>query len=203
MLYINHREKSTKVLGPGLRYVIWVQGCKKDCIGCINPAGRPLDRNGYYISIETLFSEICATPNLTGITISGGEPFLQSEELSKLIYLIKTESQLDIMVYTGYTLAELRRRNNAAVNAILSNIDILVDGEYIEEKNNNTLYRGSDNQVIHFMSKKYLPFKDKIESAHNRNIEFICRNDGELFIIGIPVKGFQKHFINNIWEAKK
>ena len=203
MLYISHRERSTKVLGPGLRYVIWLQGCKKNCIGCINPAGRPLDRNGYHISIEKLFSEICETPHLTGITVSGGEPFLQSEELSKLICLIKKKTQLDVMVYTGYTFVELQKRNDEAINTILSNIDILVDGEYIEEQNTNTLYRGSDNQVIHFISKKYLPFKDKIESAHNRSVEFICRDDGELFIVGIPIKGFQKYFINNIWEAKK
>ena len=200
MLYISHREQSTKVLGPGLRYVIWVQGCKKNCAGCINPAGRPLDKNGYYITVDELFHEINSNPKLTGITISGGEPFLQVDEIAKLVNLVKTETHLDIMVYTGYTLDELKRRNDPAINEILKDIDLLVDGEYIESQNTNKIYRGSDNQIIHFLSDKYVPFKTKIESTHNRSVEFIFRDSGELFIVGIPVKGFQNHFIDNIFK---
>ena len=203
MLYISHREKTTKVLGPGLRYVFWVQGCKKRCVGCINPAGRPLNKNGYFISAEELFQEISSTPKLTGITISGGEPFLQADEIVKLIRLIKAQTNLDIMMYSGYTLDELRSWQNSAVEEILSNIDLLIDGEYIEKYNNNTLYRGSDNQIIHYMSNKYLPFKDKIEAAHNRSVEFICRDNDELFLVGLPAKNFQKEFINKILEVKK
>ena len=203
MLYISHREKTTKVLGPGLRYVFWVQGCKKCCAGCINPAGRPLDKNGYFISVEELFQEISSTPKLTGITISGGEPFLQADEIVKLIRLIKAQTNLDIMMYSGYTLDELRSWQNSAVEEILSNIDLLIDGEYIEKYNNNTLYRGSDNQIIHYMSNKYLPFKNKIEAAHNRSVEFICRDNDELFLVGLPAKNFQKEFINKILEVKK
>ena len=202
MLYISHRERSTRVLGPGLRYVIWVQGCLKRCPNCINPAGRPLDRNGYHIDTEILFQEIGSTPHLTGITISGGEPFLQADDLVGLIRRIKTETTLDVMIYSGYTLDELRARNSPAVDEILAGTDLLVDGEYVEEKNFNRLYRGSDNQTIHFLSKKYLPFKDRIEAAHNRDVEFICRGE-ELFVVGIPIKGFQKQFINKIWEAQK
>lgn len=202
MLYISHREKNTKVLGPGLRYAIWLQGCKKHCAGCINPAGRPLDKNGYFVSVEDLFEEIKTKPNLTGITVSGGEPFLQAEELSKLILKIKSETNLDIMIYSGYTLEELRNFNSVAVEKILSNVDLLIDGEYIEEKNNNTIYRGSDNQVIHFLSDKYLPFKEKIENTCNRSVEFVCRDNDELFIVGLPAKGFSKSFFKKILEDK-
>ena len=198
MIYLSHREKTTKVLGPGLRYVIWTQGCKKNCLNCINPAGRPLDQNGYFIAINELFREIKLTPNLTGITISGGEPFLQAEKLVKLIQCIKAETLLDIMIYTGYTLDELKNWNNPAVDEILNNIDLLIDGEYIESQNTNKIYRGSDNQKIHFLSQKYLPFKTKMENTCNRSVEFICRGDDELFLVGIPAKDFQKNFINNI-----
>ena len=48
MLYLNHEEEKTKVLGPGVRYVVWVQGCKRRCPGCINPLGQPLSENGYW-----------------------------------------------------------------------------------------------------------------------------------------------------------
>ena len=202
MLYISHRERSTRVLGPGLRYVIWVQGCKKCCPNCINPAGRPLERNGYYIDTEILFQELGSTPHLTGLTVSGGEPFLQSDELSKLIRRVKGETNLDVMIYSGYTLEELRAWHSASVDEILDSIDLLVDGEYVEEQNSNTLYRGSDNQTIHFLSKKYLPFKEMIEASHNRDVEFICRGD-ELFVVGIPIKGFQRQFITKILGDKK
>ena len=202
MLYISHRERATRVLGPGLRYVIWTQGCKKQCAGCINPAGRPLDRNGYFISADELFEEIGSTPDLTGITISGGEPFLQSAELVVLIRRIKRETELDVMMYSGYTLEELRHWKNAAVDEILSSIDLLIDGEYVEELNTNRIYRGSDNQTIRFLSTKYLPFKERLETMHNRSVEFIARGD-DLFIVGIPIKGFRKQFIDNIWEVEK
>lgn len=202
MLYISHRELATRVLGPGLRYVIWVQGCLKRCPNCINPAGRPLDRNGYYIDTEILFQEMSSAPQLTGLTISGGEPFLQADDLVVLIRRIKTETTLDVMMYSGYTLGELRARQSPSVDEILDNIDLLVDGEYVEERNFNQMYRGSDNQRIHFLSKKYLPFKDRIEAAHNRDVEFICRGE-EMFVIGLPIKGFQKQFINKIWEVQK
>ena len=198
MLYLSHRERRTKVLGPGERYVIWTQGCKKNCRNCINPAGRVLGSNGYQIGVDELTREIEETPSLTGITISGGEPFLQADALLRLIRRLRAETTLDVMMYSGYTLAELRSWQNASVDEILSSIDLLIDGEYVEELNTNKIWRGSDNQKIHFLSKKYLPFKAKIESVHNRSIEFVCRDD-ELFLIGIPAKGFQSDFIKNIF----
>lgn len=198
MLYIEHRERQTKVLGPGTRYAVWVQGCKKRCPNCINPRGRALDSNGYHIGVDELFREIMGTPSLTGITVSGGEPFLQSNELVKLIRLIRAESTLDVMMYSGYTLEELRARHEPSVDEILSSIDLLIAGEYVEELNTNKIYRGSDNQVIHFLSTKYLPFKDRMEAAHNRSVEFVCREDGELFMVGIPAKNFEADFARRL-----
>ena len=89
MLYLNHEEEKTKVLGPGVRYVVWVQGCKRRCPGCINPLGQPLSENGYWKSVAALEQDILHVEGLTGITISGGEPFLQAEALAKLVKLIK------------------------------------------------------------------------------------------------------------------
>ena len=106
------------------------------------------------------------------------------------------------MIYSGYTLDELKSRNDAAINFLLANIDILIDGEYLEELNTNSIYRGSDNQKIHFLSPKYLPFKEKILKTKNRSVEFVCRADGELFMIGVPAKNFNKDFIDKL-EALK
>ena len=184
MLYLNHRESDVTVLGPGHRYVIWVQGCRRHCKGCVFPEGQLLRE------IQT------AAQPLTGITISGGEPFLQPAGMAELIGLLRKSTKLDIMVYTGYTLQELQQQDNANVNYILNNIDLLIDGEYIEELNNNKIYRGSDNQQIWFLSDKYLPFKEKMENTCNRSLEFVFRN-GEVFTVGLPAKNFQRDF----WQA--
>ena len=125
MLYLNHEEEKTKVLGPGVRYVVWVQGCKRRCPGCINPLGQPLSENGYWKSVAALEQDILHVEGLTGITISGGEPFLQAEALAKLVKLIKENSKLDIMIYSGYTLKQLREMQNADVDYILGHIDLL------------------------------------------------------------------------------
>ena len=196
MLYVNHREPQTKVLGPGIRYALWLQGCKKRCPGCLYPEGRPLHQNGYWLDSQIIIDEIKQQPKLTGITISGGEPFLQAEELAGLIKRLKEETALDIMLYSGYTMKELRAENNIFINYILNHSDLLVDGEYKEELNTNKIYRGSDNQVIHFLSPKYEAFKTIMEKTENRSVEFVYKND-ELFVVGIPAKGFDQSF----WTA--
>lgn len=195
MLYLSHWERETKVLGPGRRYALWVQGCKKRCPGCVFPEGQPINKNGVWKHVEEIAIDILSTPNLRGLTISGGEPFLQATALLKLVTLIGDKSKLDIMVYSGYTLEELRQQHDVAVDGLLSQIDILVDGEYIEELNHNTAYRGSDNQRLHFLSAKYRPFQTMMEQAKNRSIEFVCRENGELFMIGLPAKNFRNDFM--------
>ncbi len=201
-LYVSHKEPCTKVLGPGQRYALWLQGCKKRCLGCVFPEGQSLNTGGEWFSVEEIFKEIQVVQNLTGVTISGGEPFLQAAALAKLVDNLRKNSMLDIMIYSGYTIEELKSQNDAAINFLLTNIDVLIDGEYKEDLNTNSIYRGSDNQRIHFLSKKYLPFKEKILQTKNRNIEFVCRNDGELFMIGIPAKNFNKDFFNKLGALK-
>lgn len=198
MLYVSHREPSTKVLGPGNRYALWLQGCKKRCPNCIFPEGQPLNRGGEWLSVEKIWSEIKAVPDLTGITVSGGEPFLQTKALARLVKFLCDESDLDVMIFTGYTLSELQSRPDMATAFILGNIDILVDGDYREELNNGSIYRGSDNQVVHFLSPKYLPFEDLIARTKNRSLEFVYRKNSELFMVGIPPKDFEKKFLRNI-----
>ena len=197
MLYVSHRESQTRVLGPGLRYALWLQGCNKRCPGCVFPEGQSLDKNGEYIPVKTVLQEIIATPNLRGVTISGGEPFLQASPLLKLILDIREQTSLDIMVYTGYRFEELQSLGNDARN-ILQNIDLLIDGEYIESLNHNTAYRGSDNQRIFALTPKYRPFIEMMTNHKNRSIEFVNHGSGSLFMIGIPEKNFRERFMNSV-----
>lgn len=86
-LYMAHPR--TQALGPFLRYAIWVQGCNKCCPGCISPDARPLD-GGYAVEVEKLVHDILSQPDIEGITISGGEPFLQQVALCELIDAVRS-----------------------------------------------------------------------------------------------------------------
>ena len=200
-LYVEHRESQTRVLGPGLRYALWLQGCKKRCTGCINPEGWSLTSGGTYIPVHMLLSEIKAVNGLRGITVSGGEPFLQAGALAQLVSSVKNETELDIMVFSGYTLHELQvqSQKSSAIVQILKNIDLLVDGEYRAEENHNQMYRGSGNQRIYDLSGKYMPYLRRMELGENRSFEFVCRGkEQDLFTVGIPPQGFQKVFWQQI-----
>ena len=199
---VSHYERSTRVLGPGNRFAVWFQGCEKNCLGCINPEGRNRS-GGYEIEVEKLFKIIVTTPNIQGVTISGGEPFLQFSGLKELIYLIKAYTQLDIMVFSGYTYNDIRNKYaDRKIQKFFSLIDIFVDGEYVEALNDNQMFRGSSNQNIYFFTKKYIKYKDQILHAKNRDIEFSIDDQSNVFMIGIPPKNFYEEFISDIAKVR-
>lgn len=202
MMRISHYINCTKVLGPGKRFVIWFQGCRKRCPNCINPDGQKAD-GGSFVSVEDLFSEIIEEKDIQGVTISGGEPFLQFDQLRKLVEKIREKTKLDIMLYSGYTLEELCEQLGCkTIKLFLQNIDIFIDGEYIEKLDTGSMYRGSDNQNIYFFTEKYRCFKEQLYKAKNREIEFNVRTGDELYMIGIPPKGFYNEFIKKIGEIR-
>ena len=198
---ISHYEKSTQVLGPGNRFVVWFQGCKKNCSGCINPEGRLLD-GGYEIEVYELVKIVGAIPNIQGITISGGEPFLQFCGLKELVYLIKENTNLDVMLFSGYQYSEIVKRfNENNIKNFFSLIDIFIDGEYIEDLNENQMFRGSANQNVYFFTNKYKNYESQILNAQNRNIEFTLDKHSNVFMVGIPPKGFYEKFVLEIREG--
>lgn len=139
--------KESIVDGPGFRYVIFTQGCKKRCFMCHNAETQPLDA-GYEESLDNLVSEWRTNPLLQGITISGGEPFLQPEAVLYLIQKAQA-TNLDVIVYSGYYIEELKRFNNKFVDQILLTANFLIDGEFeYTKKDLNLLFRGSSNQRI-------------------------------------------------------
>lgn len=132
--------------GPGLRYSIFTQGCVHHCPGCHNPKSHDLD-GGYLVDIDTIITEIKKNPLLDGVTISGGEPFLQPIALIQLAQMIKQQG-LHLMIYSGYTYEEILNLGENE-RKLLSLCDILVDGRFlIEQRSLNLLYKGSRNQRI-------------------------------------------------------
>lgn len=147
----------TEAEGPGLRTAIWVQGCLKRCYGCCN---------GQFLKIKP--AELCQTRHIIeriryaqqnhkieGITLLGGEPFLQAEGLAE----IAEESHalgLSVMVFSGYVFEELQDHKFKGASRLLAATDVLIDGEYeIEKTENIRNWVGSTNQRFHYLTECY------------------------------------------------
>lgn len=132
--------------GPGFRFVIFTQGCPKRCFLCHNEETQSLT-GGYIEKLDKIVSMFSNNPLIKGITISGGEPFIQPD---KVLYLVRKakELNLNVLLYSGFYYNELQRMNDS-VKTILKEADYLIDGPFVHtEKNLNLLFRGSNNQRI-------------------------------------------------------
>lgn len=135
--------------GPGLRTVIWTQGCPHHCKGCHNPQTHDFDK-GFKVDVKDIIEQIRNIKLQRGITISGGEPFVQVEPLIEIAKTIKDEMNYDIWVFSGYTFEELISSKNKDKNLeFLKYVDVLVDGKFEEDKKDyKLLFRGSSNQRL-------------------------------------------------------
>ncbi len=140
--------------GPGIRMVVFTQGCSHNCPGCHNPQTHPYDA-GEAIEIEKILSDIKKNPLLDGITLSGGDPFEQASACSVLAGEVK-KLGLTVITYTGYIyerLLELSEQREGYAG-LLENTDLLVDGPFILGRKDLLLkFRGSANQRIVDMDK--------------------------------------------------
>ncbi len=142
-------ERNSVVDGPGLRTVIFAQGCPHRCPGCHNPGSHD-PRGGTWRDTDELFADILTDKSIRGVTFSGGEPFEQAAAFAHLAGLCR-EKGLSIVTYTGYTYEELAARAAADQDtaALLLASDILVDGPYRQEERDLSLaFRGSRNQRV-------------------------------------------------------
>lgn len=148
-LQINSIVSESVVDGPGIRLVVFVQGCPHQCIGCHNPQTHDFN-GGSWITEESILQQIQDNPLLSGVTFSGGEPFCQPGALARIASRIH-ELGLDVLVYSGFTLEQLceMARQDKAVAALLAQTDTLVDGPFILAERDLTLpFRGSRNQRL-------------------------------------------------------
>ena len=144
--------KDSIVDGPGIRYVIFTQGCPHHCPGCHNPQTHAFD-GGNEADCQKILKEIFDSPLLSGVTFSGGEPFCQPELLASMAEEIKRRG-IHLMIYTGYLLEHLQKMENPYIARLLELADIVVDGPFVEAEKNLTLsFRGSENQRVIDMVK--------------------------------------------------
>ncbi|MDR3021189.1 MAG: anaerobic ribonucleoside-triphosphate reductase activating protein [Clostridiales bacterium] len=142
-------KEDSVVDGPGLRLVVFVQGCPHVCIGCHNPQTHDFN-GGKDMKIKDIVTLTQNNPLLTGVTLSGGEPFCQSEQCAELAHQLKLLGY-EIWCYTGFAFEHLSEiaKFNRSVKGLLLTIDVLVDGPYKQEMRDETLlFRGSKNQRL-------------------------------------------------------
>lgn len=155
-MHLLNRYRETISDGPGLRYSIYLAGCRHACPGCHNPeswdpmAGIELDEE----VLQGIIEEINQDPLLDGITISGGDPFFDPHSLTKLLKRLRESTELPILCYTGYTIEELEA--DPLLAQPLAYIDVLIDGPYVEAlKSPELRFRGSKNQRIIDLNTRY------------------------------------------------
>ena len=135
--------------GPGIRFVIFTQGCPHRCKGCHNPHTW-MSGGGSMVNIDDLFRQVAANPLLKGVTLSGGEPFEQAVPLARLARQVRAIGK-DVICYTGYTWEYLLEHpdDHRRFRDLLEETDYLVDGPFVEELRDLKLpFRGSTNQRI-------------------------------------------------------
>ena len=183
-MYVARVLYPVEVLGPGKRVGIWFCGCPRRCKGCSNPELWEFQER-YRTTPQFIFNlilQIAKEHTIDGFTITGGDPMYQPDDLRQLIALLRNVSD-DILVYTGYSLSELK-------DEIIKGISVLIDGEYIESRNAGCVLRGSDNQEIHILDKKY---KEKYLTYLSQNVNQIqnfMTSDG-IISVGIPKPNFE------------
>ncbi|MBE6450106.1 MAG: radical SAM protein [Alphaproteobacteria bacterium] len=173
-LNIHYLLEKSSVNGPGKRFVLWTQGCPLRCKGCFNPKTHSMDGGTFY-EISNLADTINKTNGIRGITISGGEPLIQVEEIIALLKQIR--SDLDVLLFSGYTLAEIEQ--DPTKNQILKYIDAGLFGRYME------------TQPHPFMNKKLVIRGERIktEELHPYLKTELIINDNIVTTTGLFKKG--------------
>ena len=132
--------------GPGIRYTVFVQGCSHHCPGCHNPHTHDF-AGGRVVDTEEIVAQMRGNPLLDGLTLSGGEPFEQPSACAELARQAHALG-LNVWCYTGYKYEQLLA-GDASRQALLSELDVLVDGPFLlAERSLDLLYRGSRNQRL-------------------------------------------------------
>ncbi|MFV8754911.1 4Fe-4S single cluster domain-containing protein [Nannocystaceae bacterium ST9] len=175
----------TDAEGPGRRYAIWVQGCPMRCPGCCNPEYLAF-RGGQASDAEALIERVLAAHRrraIEGISLLGGEPFAQAGPLARVAEALRAEG-LSVMIYSGYTLAELRAMPEPAIARLLAACDLLVDGRYDRDQpDRERRWIGSRNQVLHVFGDRYAPDDPRFRARETVEIRLVA---GELTINGWP-----------------
>jgi len=181
---VAHIESGSNIYGPGIRYVIWFQGCSLHCHGCWNSDMLSFAPNHLIKRMDLLQAILQEHPN--GVTFLGGEPLEQSDNLLWIMKQLKN-NRIHIMLYTGYEMNEIKE--NHKFKDICSYADILICGRYSESERDIYLqWRGSRNQQVIIQDGKTI-----VEDGVNE-IEVVINEDGSILCLGYPDENARDFF---------
>jgi anaerobic ribonucleoside-triphosphate reductase activating protein len=195
------RSTAIDVLGPGRRAVVWAQGCPLRCSGCIVPESWD-PAGGEALEVAVLAEWILAQPAIEGLTFSGGEPFRQAAALVELIDAVQEQRALTVMCYTGYTLGDIQQRGDTEMLALLSRLDLLVDGPYVRAQHADLRWRASRNQRLIALTDRYRELVAKLGAQTDRSAGLQFQLAGMRFVFnGIPSEpDFHERFTRQLAE---
>lgn len=171
-----------KTLGPGKRIGIWTVGCSHHCNKCSNPELWDPNINKD-IPIDFLLEYIKKYHALAdGVTITGGDPFFQPDDLYSLLLSLRKIGFNDILVYTGYEYERLLKTHRKVIDLI----DVLIDGTYIDNLNDNQGIKGSSNQRVIVINKRLSTKYDRVYTSERKRQNFLYQ--GKIISVGIPNK---------------
>jgi anaerobic ribonucleoside-triphosphate reductase activating protein len=173
-------------LGPGRRIGVWFQGCSIRCPGCISMDTWAQGRGNTTVDeVADAISKWSATAD--GITISGGEPFDQPVALFELLARIRSQTESDILVFTGYPWATV----SGMLDSSLPSIDALVTGPFDLNERQTLALRGSDNQELHLITDKgrtrFACF-ERPTAVLDRAVDVMFDDNGDVWFAGIPAR---------------
>lgn len=152
--------------GPGRRAVLWTQGCSLGCPGCFNPETHPF--SGSLVPVDEVYEWIVASPAIEGVTLSGGEPLQQRPALRALLQRVRTETDLSVVLFSGYSLDEIRRSTG---RDLLAYVDVLIAGRYSP----------TAPKIVHLVTDRYT--EADIEAVPPA--EVVIGPDGHVVLTGI------------------
>lgn len=165
--------------GPGLRSVLWVQGCPLRCEGCFNPDFQPF-AGGYEMTVDEVIALLLAQPDTEGVSFSGGEPFSQAAALAEVAEAVRAADK-GVMIFTGYETASLRASRNPGVRRLLAAADLLATGPYQRDQMQRHPLLASTNQELLYLSERY-----RCVELGPRRSEFRIGADGRVSVTGFP-----------------
>jgi len=187
--YINLIYYPVKVLGPGERVGLWFQGCTIRCKGCMSKHTWEFEEK-CLMDVEEVISTINSYPTHR-LTISGGEPFDQPEALLEILKGVR-ETKRDILLYTGYTYEKVKKH----WSDILEFIDVLVVGPFIEGKETDAFWKGSENQELIFLSESLKQeYSEFITAKKNKELQLV-KKGSSIYLLGIPYQRDWKEIQN-------
>lgn len=181
-LRVSALRTRTTAEGPGVRAAVWLQGCTIRCRGCFNPHTWARD-GGTSWDVDDLYAAMTVDDAIEGITVLGGEPFEQPGGAAALAECARREG-LGVIVFSGFTLEDLRQRRDAETTRLLASIDLLIDGPFLSERPDATRpLVGSTNQAFHCLSPRYRDWVEALDE-HPDRVEVTLHRDGTASVSG-------------------